>query len=181
LTGAQSVTAATKAALPKGQEPRQVTYRTSPESLVIEVDGLRLVPTAEPVKRANGSYGVRVAVQVTTTDDSAHHLLAPTNGALSFFSKVLDKRGKVVFEHADQRNGQEALLLTPGMQTELKREWPTDSASGVVWWGQTLHLEVGLWGLGRIEVDRRPLKRLFVVELKAGANPRARILPPDLP
>jgi hypothetical protein len=161
--------------------PRQVIYRTSPDSLVVEVDGLRFVPRAIPVHLPNGSYGVRVEVTLEARDEHSHHLLAPPESALSFFSRVFDKRGNLVAEHTDQREGIATRIISPGMKEVLTRAWPANSKAGVVWWGQTLRLEVGLWGLGRLDAERRPLKRLFVVELKATANPKPRILPPELP
>jgi hypothetical protein len=158
-----------------------VIYRTSPDSLVVEVDGLRFTPRAIPVHLPNGSYGVRVEVTLEARDEHSHHLLAPPESALSFFSRVFDKRGNLVAEHTDQREGNATRIISPGMKEVLTRAWPANTKAGVVWWGQSLRLEVGLWGLGRIDAERRPLKRLFVVELKATANPKPRILPPDLP
>ena len=50
-----------------------------------------------------------------------------------------------------------------------------------LWWGQTITLEVGLWGVKAGEEGReRPVRRLFVVKMLAGNDPLAVVSPPTL-
>lgn len=161
-------------------ERRQVTYRSFPDGLVVEVEGIRMTPHVESFVRKNGSYGVALSVDVTAGDSVAHHFLVSENGPLSVFARVRDPKGKVVFESGDKRSHGEALLLVPGMKTVFERRWPSDEPGNDVWYGYTLQLEVGLWGLGKVEADRRPLKRLFSVEMKAVGSPKPKVTPPSL-
>ena len=49
-----------------------------------------------------------------------------------------------------------------------------------LWWGQTVTLEVGLWGV-RAESEReKPVRRLFVVKMVGGNSPQPVITPPTL-
>jgi hypothetical protein len=178
-TPATGVSAESKPAPTDEHAPREITYRPSSSGLVIEIEGVQLLPRAVAFRLADGSYGVKVDVEVRSGDGTAHHLLTPANGALSFYSRVFDKSGKLAVERGDERKGQEALLLVPGMKTVLSRQWPIGAQSGELWWGRTIELEVGLWGLGRIEADRRPVNRLFVIHMKVGPRPAPKILPPQ--
>lgn len=160
--------------------PRDVLYRVSSDGLVVEVEGVRLTPSAEVLERPNGGYGVRLRVVVEELEDDAHILLVPKHGPLSMAATVFDAKGKQVAEHADVREGGEYVLLGPGATREFTRDWPSGSVKGPLWWGRRLHLEVGLWGLGRSEEEQRPVRKLFQVDMTANAKPRAIITPPKV-
>jgi hypothetical protein len=43
-----------------------------------------------------------------------------------------------------------------------------------------VHIDVGLWGFGTDAEQVRPLKKLFVVEMVAGAKAQAVVSPPEI-
>lgn len=166
-----------------GPKPvREVTYRVTQEGLVVDADGLRFTPKATPVRLANGGYSIQLEVGVEVTDDRTHTLLSPPHGPLALAAVIHDKNGKQVAHHADSRergSAQDDLeVLAPGSTPVLKRTWPSGTVKGPLWWGQKVRLMVGLWGLGADDETPRPLNKLFVVDMVAGAKPRALVGPP---
>lgn len=162
-------------------EPREVLYRVGPDGLVIEIEGVRLTPSAQVLRKPNGGYGVRLRLVVEDLVDDAHVLLVPELGPLSMAASVFDAKGNRVAQHGDVREGGEYVLLGPGSKQEFTREWPSGNVQGPLWWGRRLHLEVGLWGLGRNEQEQRPVRKLFQLDMTVNANPRALITPPRVP
>jgi hypothetical protein len=66
-----------------------------------------------------------------------------------------------------------------GAPKTFRQRWP-GRGQPKLWGGQTVTLEVGLWGV-RADADRgRPVRRLFVVKMVAGNKPQAVISPPTL-
>lgn len=161
-------------------EERNVLYRVTPEGLVVEVDGVRFKPRAEPVKKGNGGYGIRITVEAEALDDETHTLLSPENGPLSFAVTIFDKNGAEVARHGDTRSGDEPQFVTPGGTLTFTREWPSGSVKGPLWWGQRVALHAGLWGLGKGSDKTRPLKKFFVVEMVGGAKAQAVLTPPEI-
>jgi hypothetical protein len=159
---------------------REVLYKVTPQGLVVDVDGVRFKPKAEPTKKPNGGYGIRITVEAESMDDDTHVLLSPDNGPLSFAVRIYDKDGNEQAKHGDERTGDEQQYIMPGGPLTLTREWPSGSVKGPLWWGQKVTLHVGLWGLGRANDKTRPLKKFFVVEMVGGAKPQAVISPPEL-
>lgn len=157
---------------------RNVLFKVTESGLVVDVDGVRFKPKAEPVKKPNGSYGIRVTVEAETTDDDTHVLLSPENGPLSFAALIYDKSGAETARYGDERSGDDQQFIMPGGPLTFTREWPSGSVKGPLWWGQKVTLQVGLWGLGRANEQTRPMKKFFVVELVGGAKTQAVIAPP---
>lgn len=157
---------------------RNVLFKVTESGLVVDVDGVRFKPKAEPVKKPNGSYGIRVTVDAESTDDDTHVLLSPENGPLSFAAFIADKSGAETAHYGDERSGDDQQFIMPGGPLTFTREWPSGSVKGPLWWGQKVTLQVGLWGLGRPNEQTRPMKKFFVVEMIAGAKAQAVISPP---
>ncbi len=161
-------------------EPRKVIYRVSPQGLIIEVEGLRLTPKATARKMPNGGYAIDMEVVAEAMDDRSHTLLSPTLGPLAIAVKVFDKKGNLKAEYADEREGAEQQFVMPGGPLTFERSWPSGSVKGPLWWGQRVRLQAGLWGLGTDGDSGRPLRKLFVVDMTAKANPKPTITPPTL-
>jgi hypothetical protein len=161
-------------AVPAAAEPkgRDVTYRMTSAGLLIEVDGVDLAPKAEAVKTAKG-WTVALSMRATAKDQHAHSLLAPEKGPLMVAAEV--ERGGKTDKIPDERKGDGERTLAAGEETTITRK--VDVAIGA---GQTLTLRVGLWGLGRDAEERRPVRKLFVVRMVAGAKkPQPVITPPE--
>ena len=155
---------------PKGSN---ITYRMTPSGLVIEVDGLRLEPKAEPLK-FSGGWGVHLSVHVSATDAHAHHLLSPANGPLMVATEI-DGTGGKKERIGDERKGDAEMIIEAGEATSFDRAMTHPIKAG-----ESLKLQVGLWGVGRDAEDRRPIKKLFVVNMIAGAKtPQPVITPPE--
>ncbi len=168
-------------------EVRNVTYRVTDQGLLVEVAGVRFKPMAKAVKNSKGGYEVELTVMAESMDDDSHVLLSPENGPLAFAATIYNKNGSEQAHHGDTREGGEQEFIIPGAAIKLQRSWPSGSVKGPLWWGQKLKLYVGLWGLGagadseRKDAGRtRPVRKLFVVEMTAGAKPKAIITPPDV-
>jgi hypothetical protein len=157
---------------------RSVLYKVTGEGLVVDVDGVRLRPKAEAVKKEKGSYGIRITVEAESTDDDTHVLLSPEHGPMSFAARIYDKSGAEVSRSGDERAGDDQQFIMPGGPLTFTREWPSGSVKGPLWWGQKVSLHVGLWGLARANEKTRPMQKFFVVEMVAGAKPQAVISPP---
>lgn len=157
---------------------REVLYKVTPGGLVVEVDGVRFKPTAEPTKKSNGGYGIKITVEAEATDDDTHVLLSPEHGPLSFAVTIFDKKGNEQARHGDVRNGDEQQFIMPGGPLKLSREWPSGAVKGPLWWRQKVTLHVGLWGLGRATEKGRPLQKFFIVEMVGGSKAQAVITPP---
>ncbi len=168
---------AARTARPTTDEParlkgKTITYRVTPSGLVIEVEGLRLEPRVKPQRMAGG-FGVRLHVDVHVTDEHTHHLMNPEHGPLMIAEEIEGAGRK---NHVgDERKGNDELLLRAGESTAVDR-----TVSAVIRSGQTLKLQVGLWGLARDNEERKPLKKLFVVTMVAGTRtPEPVITPPE--
>lgn len=161
-------------------EQRNVVYRVSPGGLVVEVDGTRFKPTATAKKLGGGAYGIDLTVLAEAIDDRTHTLLSPQAGPLSIAATIFDKHGKEHARYGDTRDGEDQEFLMPGGTLTLTRSWPSGSVKGPLWWGQTVRLEVGLWGLGAEQDAGRPVRKLFVVEMVGGNKPQAVVSPPEL-
>lgn len=159
---------------------RVVLYKVTPEGLVIDVGGVRLKPKAEPVKKPNGAYGIRITVVAESTDDDTHVLVSPEHGPMSFAARIYDKAGAEIARYGDERAGEDQQYVMPGGPLTFTREWPSGSVKGPLFWGQKVSLHVGLWGVGRANEKTRPMQRFFLVEMVAGSKPQAVISPPTM-
>jgi hypothetical protein len=169
--------AAEKPAAEGDAPPRTVKYIMTTKGLEIEIEGVRFMPRASPVKSGKG-WGVRVEVDAKVLDDAAHSLLDPENGPLAFAGTV--ERGGPAQRIVDKRTGEGEKLIAQGDKVAFSREWPGKSGEKPLVAGQTLTLEVGLWGLGPDADQRRPVRDFFQVKLRVGdsGKPQPVITPP---
>jgi hypothetical protein len=159
------------------KEPRTIKYIMTTAGLEVEVEGVRFMPKATAIKSGNG-WGVRIIVDAKVVDEEAHSLLDPENGPLAFAGSV--DRGGEVLRIGDKRKGEGEKLIAQGDKLRLEREWPGKGADKPLTAGQTLTLEVGLWGLGPDADQRRPVRDFFQVKMRAaqGGKPQPAIMPP---
>jgi hypothetical protein len=164
-----------EAAKPDANAPREVKYIVTPQGLRIEVAGATFKPTAKPIRVAGG-WGVKVMVEATV-EGTVLSLLDSKNGPLAFAAKVSAQgsgRGS-----GEARVGSEERFLTPGEPLKITREWPGSTKMKPLSPGETLELQVGLWGLGEQSETRRPMKKFFVVKMVAGKKtPQPVVSPP---
>lgn len=157
---------------------REIVYRVTPKGLVIEIDGIHLRPEAKPFKEKSGAYGIELVVNAESFDGRRYRVNKPGEGPFSIAGKVEGQAGKAE-RFADQRvgNGEDSVMA--GNPRRFKQRWP-GRGQPKLWQGQTVTLEVGLWGV-RAESEReRPVRRLFVVKMVAGSKSPAVITPPAL-
>jgi len=123
--------------------------------------------------------GFVVKVTVSATASEARSLLAPKNGALAFAGSV-KRSGQSEAEHfGDEREGDGEEPLPPGTSVKLTREWPGKLKVRPLGNGDSLELDVALWGLGTTSADRRAVKQFLRVKAKVDHwKARASIEPP---
>jgi hypothetical protein len=144
---------------------------------VIEIDGIHLRPEAKPFKQKSGAYGIELVVNAESFDGRQYWLNKPKEGPLSIAGKV-EGQGKSS-RFADQREGSGEEPVLEGSPRRFRQRWP-GHGQPKLWAGQTVTLEVGLWGV-RAESEReRPVRRLFVVKMVAGPHSQAVITPPTI-
>jgi hypothetical protein len=165
-------------AAPPARDPnatRDVRYTAMPEGLRIEVDGVRFMAKAQPVRTSAG-FHVRVTLSATAAENRS--LLAPKNGPLAFAGAV-KRAGKAEPEQfGDVRQGVGDEPLGAGTTVKLTREWPPKGVRPLGN-GDVLELDVGLWGLGTGASDRRAVKQF--ARIKASVDQwkgRASVSPP---
>jgi hypothetical protein len=156
------------------QKGREVKYTQTPDGLKVEVAGVRFLATATPA-RAGGGWGVKVKVKASSTDGKEHKLLSPKNGPLAFAGKV--DRGGNVEQLGDERAGDEEKVITE-KGIEFTREWPGKAGKALAA-GQSLELQVGIWGVGQNSTELRPVRQFCLVKMKAGnKTPQPVVTPP---
>ena len=154
---------------PKG---RDITYRTTPGGLVIELEGLRLEPKAVVVNKANG-WEVKFSVRAESTDHHQHRFLTSVDGPLMVAAEI--ERGGEKQRFRDERKGDTETVIGAHESTTFVREVKHAIAAG-----QSLTLYVGLWGLGRDAEDRKPVRKLFELKMTAGQKkPEPVLTPPE--
>jgi hypothetical protein len=150
-------------AAPAARDPnatRDVRYVSMPEGLKIEVDGVRFMAKAEPVRTPAG-FHVRVTVSATASENRS--LLASKHGPLAFAGAV-KRAGKAEAEQfGDERTGEGDEPLGAGTTVKLSRDWPPKGVRPLGN-GDILELDVGLWGLGTGPSDRRAVKQFARVK-----------------
>ena len=156
---------------------RDITYVVVPEGLKITVAGVKFVASASAVQVGAG-WGTQVNVEASAEDDKPHTLTSPKAGPLAFAGTVL-RKGKTEPEHfGDEREGDAEQAVTHDKALKLSRAWPHKGVK-VLGIGDTLDLQVALWGLGADKDSRRPVKQFCRVTLEVGkGKPRAVIEPP---
>jgi hypothetical protein len=165
------------AAAPDPEAPRDVRYVQAPDGLRIEVMGVRFFAETKAV-RTQAGFVVKVLVSATASE--ARSLLAPEHGPIAFAGSV-KRAGKGEAEpFGDERKGDGEQPLGADTTVKFSREWP---AKGVrpLGNGDTLELDVGLWGLGRTAADRRAVRHFARVKVKVDKwKASARIEPPPV-
>jgi hypothetical protein len=156
---------------------REVRYVVTPEGLKIEVAGVRFLASAEAKQIAQG-WGARVTIKAEVTDGKEHVLLNPKNGPIAFAAAVFKKGSTEAERIADSREGEGELKLSAGSPSSFSRDFP-NKGGRVLGMGETLDIEVALWGLGESAEDRRPVKQFFHVKMKVDkGKPKAIVEPP---
>jgi hypothetical protein len=154
---------------------REIQYVVTQEGLEIRIEGVHFLANASAQRVRNG-WGVRLDVSALAKDDATHSLLKPDGGPLAL-AGVVD-RGTSTEKFGDERRGDDELELSPGKEVKWTRTWP-DKAQKPLSKGQTLELQVGLWGIGASAPERRPVQNFFHVKMNvANGKPQAQIGPP---
>jgi hypothetical protein len=155
---------------------REVKYVVTPEGLKIEVAGVRFLASAEAKQIAQG-WGAKVTIKAEATDGKEHVLLNPKNGPIAFAAAVFKKGSTEAERIPDSREGDGEVKLS-GSPSTFSREFPAKGGR-VLAIGETLDMEVALWGLGESAEDRRPVKQFFHVKMKVDkGKPKAVVEPP---
>ena len=140
---------------------KSITYRMTSSGLVAELDGIVLEPKVHAIRVGNG-WGVKLVVAARATDEREHHLMNPSQGPLMVAEQI--ERGGKKEVVPDERKGDGELTIDKS-GTHLERELRKPIGAG-----ESMTLYVGLWGLGTSADDRKPIKKLFVVKMVAGAH-----------
>lgn len=155
---------------------RTVKYVVTPEGLKIEVAGVRFLASAEAKQIAQG-WGAKVTLKAEATDGKEHVLLNPKNGPIAFAAAVFKKGSTEAERIPDARDG-DAELKLGSSPTTFSRQFPAKGGR-VLAMGETLDMEVALWGLGDSSEARRPVKQFFHVKMKVDkGKPKAIVEPP---
>lgn len=156
---------------------REIKYVVTPEGLKIEVAGVRFLASAAAKQVAQG-WGVKVSVKAEVYDSKEHVLLSPKRGPIAFAAAVFKKGSTEAERIPDSRDGEGELKLSPGSPSTFSRDFP-NAGGRVLGSGETLDMEVALWGLGETSADRRPVKQFFHVKMKVDkGKPKAIVEPP---
>jgi hypothetical protein len=156
---------------------REVKYVVTPEGLKIEVAGVRFLASAE-AKQIGQGWGAKVTVKAEPIDGKEHVLLNPKNGPIAFAAAVFKKGSAEAERIPDSREGDGEMKLVSGLPKTFSRDFP-NKGGRVLAIGETMDLEVALWGLGESKEDRRPVKQFFHVKMKVDhGKPKAKVEPP---
>lgn len=168
---------------PKGEEAdpnatREVTYVVVPEGLKISVAGVRFAVSASAVQVASG-WGVKLNVVASALDGKAHSLTNPKSGPLAFAGSVSRKGKSEPEAFGDERAGDGEQPISAEEPTKFSRTWPAPGVR-VLGAGDSLDLQVALWGLGVDKDSRRPVKKFCHVRMQVEkGKPRAIVEPPQ--
>jgi hypothetical protein len=155
---------------------RTVKYVVTPEGLKIEVAGVRFLASAE-AKQVGQGWGAKVTIKAEATDGKEHVLLNPKNGPIAFAAAVFKKGSTEAERIPDSRDGDAEMTLGSSPST-FSRQFP-GKGGRVLAMGETLDLEIGLWGLGESSEARRPVTQFFHVKMKVDkGKPKAVVEPP---
>src|SRR6478735_4389762 len=163
---------------PDPNASREVTYVVVPEGLKISVAGVRFAVSANAVQVASG-WGVKLNVVATALDGKAHTLSSPKSGPLAFAGSV-SRAGKSEAEpFGDERAGDGEQAVAGDDPLKFNRTWP-EKGGRVLGAGDSLDLQVALWGLGSDKDSRRPVKKFCHVRMQVDkGKPRAIVEPPQ--
>lgn len=163
--------AAHSASTAASEEPaaRELTFRPTPEGLEIDVEGSTLRLVAEAVRVGPG-WGVHLKL---TAEPPAEgwSLSTPARGPLAVAAER--ERDGATARESDSREGEGAeSLLAP---RDYTRRWPGEIARALGA-GERAVLAVGLWGLGRDEAGRRPVRGIARVTVMVPRQGRPTVL-----
>lgn len=174
----ESVPVAAEKAEPDPNATREVTYVVVPEGLKVSVTGVRFTVSASAVQVASG-WGVKLNVVASRLDGKPHSLSSPKSGPLAFAGSVLRKGKSEPEPFGDDRTGDGELDLSGDDPSKFNRTWPAKGVR-VLGAGDSLDLQVALWGLGSDKDSRRPVKKFCHVRMQVGnGKPRAILEPPQ--
>jgi hypothetical protein len=163
---------------PEGRSPdaqREVRYVAMSDGLKVEVDGVRFMTKAEAVRTQEGFH---VRVTLSATAEEARSLLKPKNGPMAF-AGAIKRAGKSEPEQfGDDRQGEGEEVLPAGTTVKISRDFPPKGVRPLGN-GDSLELDVGLWGLGTGPNDRRAVKQFARVKASVASwKGKASIVPP---
>ena len=162
----------------EGSSGREVVYRVTPQGLVIELGGIHVRPTVKAFRDAKGNYGVELQLTVESFDGRQYWLSKPEEGPLSIAGRLEAPSGKRQ-RFGDERRGDDEEVIRAGEPRQFKQRWP-GKGQPKLRAGETLTLEVGLWGVHADSERERPVRRLFEVKLLGAQPPQAVVSPPTL-
>jgi hypothetical protein len=146
---------------------------------VIELNGIHLRPEAKAFRDSGGTYGVQLTLTAESFDDRQYWLSKPADGPLALAGKIEAPAGKKQRFGDERRGKDEEEVVSAGEPRKFKQRWP-GKGQPKLRSGQTLTLEVGLWGVHAESERARPVKRLFELKLLGANPPTAVITPPTL-
>ena len=162
---------------PDPNATREVTYVVVPEGLKVSVAGVRFAVSASAVQVASG-WGVKLSVVASALDGKPHSLSNPKTGPLAFAGSVLRKGQSEAEPFGDEHVGDGEQGVFGDDATKFSRTWPAKGVR-VLGIGDSLDLQVALWGLGNEKDSRRPVKKFCHVRMQVGkGKPRAILEPP---
>jgi hypothetical protein len=151
-------------AAPDPNATREVTYVAVPEGLKISVAGMKFLASSI-AEQSGGGWGVKVNLDASTDDGKSHFLSKPKAGPLAFAGSVT-RKGKAEPEHfGDERAGDGQEAVEGDKPLKISRTWPIKGVRALAI-GDTLDLQVALWGLGTSADSLRPLKQFFHVRVQ---------------
>src|SRR6187402_2982418 len=156
---------------------REITYTVVPEGLKVSVAGVKFNVSAGAAPVGAG-WGVWIKVVGVASDGKPHSLTNPKAGPLAFAGSVTRKGKSDPEPFGDERSGDGELAIFGDDPTKFSRTWPPKGV-GALTPGDSLDLQIALWGLG-VEADsRRPVKQFCHVRMVVEkGKPRAIVEPP---
>ena len=100
-----------------------------------------------------------------------------TGRSLVMLGGKVDRGGKVE-QLGDERAGEEEKVISE-KGIEFTREWPGKTGHKPLAAGQSLELQVGIWGVGQNSTELRPVRQFCLVKMTAGKRtPAPVVMPP---
>jgi hypothetical protein len=166
---------------PKAEDPnasREVTYVTVPEGLKVSLTGVKFVVSAAAAQVGPG-WGAKVSVVASAEDGKPHSLSSPKAGPLAFAGSVTRKGKSEPEAFGDERGGDGEQSIFGDDATKFSRTWPGKGVRPLAI-GDSLDLQVALWGLGANTDSRRPVKQFCHVRMEVSpkGKPHAIVEPP---
>ena len=172
---------AAKPAKEKPEDPnatREITYVVVPEGLKVSLAGVKFTVSAAAAQVGPG-WGVKLSVAASAEDGKPHSLSNPKAGPMAFAGSVKRKGKSDPEAFGDERGGDGEQSIFGDDPTKFNRTWPGKGVR-VLGIGDSLDLQVALWGLGANSDSRRPVQQFCHVRMDVGpkGKPRAIVEPP---